>query len=104
MKKHIKQILKTIIQEEKDNTIQSYIYNGLEIQQSERVIMRNTLLLHLFNADSFIILRCKKHHEVEYDSFRNSLEMLFISGISHEGRLYKLPELGITWQQGIFLL
>ena len=50
MKKNIQTILNTVIQEEKDNTIQSYTYDGLEIQQSERVIMRKTLLLHLFNA------------------------------------------------------
>ena len=100
MKKNIQTILNTVIQEEKDNTIQSYTYDGLEIQQSERVIMRKTLLLHLFNADSFLTLRCKKHPEVEYDSFRNSLEMLFISGISHEGRLYKLLGGGSSLKDG----
>ena len=68
MKKNIKQILKKVIQEEKDNTIQSYTYDGLEIQQCERVIMRKTLLLHLCNADSFLTIRCKKHPEVEYDN------------------------------------
>ena len=104
MKKNIQTILNTVIQEEKDNTIQSYTYDGLEIQQSERVIMRKTLLLHLFNADSFLTLRCKKHPEVEYDSFRNSLEMLFISGISHEGRLYKLLGAGSSLKDGKVLL
>ena len=104
MEKNIQTILNTVIQEEKDNTIQSYTYDGLEIQQSERVIMRNTLLLHLFNADSFLTLRCKKHPEVEYDSFRNSLEMLFISGISHEGRLYKLLGAGSSLKDGKVLL
>ena len=77
MKKNIQTILNTVIQEEKDNTIQSYTYDGLEIQQSERVIMRKTLLLHLFNADSFLTLSCKKHPEVEMQTMKREDDLAF---------------------------
>ena len=73
MENTTKTLLEKIVQEEQDNTIQSYNYDGIELRQSEPVILRNTLLLTMFRPQSFLILRCERDAELEYDSYRNSL-------------------------------
>jgi len=90
MENTTKTLLEKIVQEEQDNTIQSYNYDGIELRQSEPVILRNTLLLTMFRPQSFLILRCERDAELEYDSYRNSLEILFSRGIEHNGSIYKL--------------
>ena len=44
----------------------------------------------MFRPQSFLILRCERDAELEYDSYRNSLEILFSRGIEHNGSIYKL--------------
>jgi len=59
MENTTKTLLEKIVQEEQDNTIQSYNYDGIELRQSEPVILRNTLLLTMFRPQSFLILNVK---------------------------------------------
>ena len=52
--------------------------------------MQSTILLTLFRPCAFLIMRAKKHREMEYDEFHAKLEMLFAGGIIHKGEKYQV--------------
>jgi len=81
-------IVADILAEERENTIQSYEYNGVELTPAEPVTMRNTFLLTIFNPASFIILRADKDSEIEYDEFQALLERQLAQGITHDNQKY----------------
>lgn len=81
-------IVADILANEEENTIASYQYNGIELTQAEPVTMRNTLLLTIFNPDSFLILRASKNSDVEYDEFQALLERQLAQGITHNDKKY----------------
>jgi len=60
MENTTKTLLEKIVQEEQDNTIQSYNYDGIELRQSEPVILRNTLLLTMFSTHITICIICTR--------------------------------------------
>jgi len=92
---HVKQntamdIAAAVLANEQENAIAGYEFDGIEVTKTEDVIMRNTLLLTIFRPCSFLILRAKKNKEMEYDEFQSRTEMLFLKGIKHNGRTYRV--------------
>ena len=81
-------IVADILADERENTISSYQYNGVELTQTEPVTMRNTLLLTIFNPSSFLILRASKDSDIEYDEFQAKVEQLLAQGITHDNQKY----------------
>ena len=83
-------IVASVLADQQENSIASYEFDGIELTQTDNVIMRNTLLLTIFRPSSFLILKAKKNSELEYDEFQAKTEMLFAKGIKHNGRQYKV--------------
>ena len=83
-------IVATVLAEHQENNIAAYSFDGREIQRTDGIVMRNTLLLTILLNDDFLILSTKKHPEMEYDEFQSRLEMLLARGIEHEGKQYKV--------------
>ena len=83
-------IVATVLAEHQENSIAAYSFDGREIQRTDGIVMRNTLLLTILLNDDFLILSTKKHPEMEYDEFQSRLEMLLARGIEHEGKQYKV--------------
>ena len=83
-------IAAAVLADEQENSIAAYEYDGIELTQTDPVIMRNTLLLTIFRPCSFLILRANKDKEMEYDEFQFRVEMLFAKGIKHNNKIYKV--------------
>jgi len=83
-------IAAAVLADEQENSIAAYEYDGLELTQTDPVIMRNTLLLTIFRPCSFLILRANKDKDMEYDDFQSRVEMLFAKGIRHHHKTYKI--------------
>ena len=86
--KNAKDIAKDVINQE--HSIVTYQFNGVNLEQGESIISRSTLLLRIFSADNFIILRTKKQKELGFNEFKSSLEGILGRGIEHEGKRYKI--------------
>jgi len=86
----IMDIVCDLLEEQQQNSIDCYEYDGIDLTLTEPIRMQSTILLTLFRPCSFLILRAKKRREMEYDEFHAKLEMLFAKGIEHKGEKYQL--------------
>ena len=86
----IMDIVCDLLEEQQQNSIDCYEYDGIDLTLTEPIRMQSTILLTLFRPCSFLILRAKKHSKMEYDEFHAKLEMLFAKGIEHKGEKYQV--------------
>ena len=86
----IMDIVCDILEDQQQNSIECYEFNGIDLTLTESIRMQSTILLTLFRPCSFVIIRARKHSDLEYDEFQTRLEMLFARGIIHKGEKYQV--------------
>jgi len=78
----IMDIVCDLLEEQQQNSIDCYEYDGIDLTLTEPIRMQSTILLTLFRPCAFLIMRAKKHREMEYDEFHAKLEMLFAKALN----------------------